>query len=490
MGTTITFKKATAAEWTSSNPVLASGEPGIETDTTKIKIGNGSQAWDLLTYINEEPYAPSLSPVMTRTYSGTNEHNKLGMNTLGIVGDKDIISIREPGDPSSEYDAGTGVGRNMTINVYDSSTGVIERTITNPEPATYSRFGWDDFKSKVFSDADYIAVGAMSISNQKTGPRKAWIFQLSTGSIVHSFTGSGEASTEPFFPHNLLFNYINNNYLVTAEPRSNNYQGRIQIRKSVSGDWTDTTYIGNVTGTGPSLGTGFFNGASANEAFGKSVGMFGNLAVIGAAYSTDSGTGYNIGRAYIVDMDTATILDTIENPDPGPNRNEGFGQSVTMINANTVAVGAYFDEDVEGSDTNDGRAYIFRSESGNWDDTTLTATLNNPSTNNGTAGDRFGSLMTSDGNYLLIGAEREENPGGERRGAGYLYTTSSGNWSDVTLSYTYLNPRENSAYDAEERLLELAINVNSNRMLFSHPNTYVSGSVGNVGTVHQFSLLN
>jgi len=68
MATTIKFKKATAADWTSNNPVLASGEPGIETDTSKMKIGNGTQAWDVLTYVNEAPYVPSFGPSITRTY--------------------------------------------------------------------------------------------------------------------------------------------------------------------------------------------------------------------------------------------------------------------------------------------------------------------------------------------------------------------------------------------------------------------------------------
>jgi len=44
------FRKGTAAAWTSANPVLGSGEPGFETDTGKLKIGDGSTAWGSLTY--------------------------------------------------------------------------------------------------------------------------------------------------------------------------------------------------------------------------------------------------------------------------------------------------------------------------------------------------------------------------------------------------------------------------------------------------------
>ena len=38
------------ANWTSYNPLLASGEMGLETDTGKFKVGNGSTLWNSLVY--------------------------------------------------------------------------------------------------------------------------------------------------------------------------------------------------------------------------------------------------------------------------------------------------------------------------------------------------------------------------------------------------------------------------------------------------------
>ncbi len=43
-------RRGTAAQWTAANPVLAAGEIGFETDTSKFKMGNGSSAWSALTY--------------------------------------------------------------------------------------------------------------------------------------------------------------------------------------------------------------------------------------------------------------------------------------------------------------------------------------------------------------------------------------------------------------------------------------------------------
>jgi hypothetical protein len=50
MATRMQQRRGTAAQWTAANPVLAAGEIGFETDTSKFKMGNGSSAWTALTY--------------------------------------------------------------------------------------------------------------------------------------------------------------------------------------------------------------------------------------------------------------------------------------------------------------------------------------------------------------------------------------------------------------------------------------------------------
>jgi hypothetical protein len=47
---TIQVRRDTAANWTSANPTLAAGEWALETDTKKIKIGDGTTAWTSLPY--------------------------------------------------------------------------------------------------------------------------------------------------------------------------------------------------------------------------------------------------------------------------------------------------------------------------------------------------------------------------------------------------------------------------------------------------------
>lgn len=50
MSVTIQVRRDSAANWTSTNPTLHQGELGVETDTRKAKLGDGSTAWTSLAY--------------------------------------------------------------------------------------------------------------------------------------------------------------------------------------------------------------------------------------------------------------------------------------------------------------------------------------------------------------------------------------------------------------------------------------------------------
>jgi hypothetical protein len=64
--TQIQVRRGTASQWTSTNPVLAAGELGFETDTNKLKIGNGSSAWNSLSYV-----ATGATGTVTSVVAGT-----------------------------------------------------------------------------------------------------------------------------------------------------------------------------------------------------------------------------------------------------------------------------------------------------------------------------------------------------------------------------------------------------------------------------------
>lgn len=52
MSTKIQLRRDTSTNWTRNNPVLALGEPGLETDTLIVKYGDGASTWNELQYAN------------------------------------------------------------------------------------------------------------------------------------------------------------------------------------------------------------------------------------------------------------------------------------------------------------------------------------------------------------------------------------------------------------------------------------------------------
>jgi len=48
----IQLKRDTAANWAATNPILYAGEAGFELNTGKLKIGNGTTAWNSLSYLS------------------------------------------------------------------------------------------------------------------------------------------------------------------------------------------------------------------------------------------------------------------------------------------------------------------------------------------------------------------------------------------------------------------------------------------------------
>jgi hypothetical protein len=55
----IVLRQDTATNWQENNPTLLSGEFGFETDTNKLKLGNGTSPWNSLSYYLPGPTGPT-----------------------------------------------------------------------------------------------------------------------------------------------------------------------------------------------------------------------------------------------------------------------------------------------------------------------------------------------------------------------------------------------------------------------------------------------
>lgn len=83
---TIQMRRGTSAQWTSSNPVLASGEVGIETDTRLFKFGNGTLSWNSLPYTTTSTYQIDLLVVAGGGGGGADNYPNRGAGGGGAGG--------------------------------------------------------------------------------------------------------------------------------------------------------------------------------------------------------------------------------------------------------------------------------------------------------------------------------------------------------------------------------------------------------------------
>ena len=64
---TMQQKRGTASRWTSTNPILLAGELGVETDTNKMKVGDGTTAWTNLDYVTTDTKQVAYTHVQNAT---------------------------------------------------------------------------------------------------------------------------------------------------------------------------------------------------------------------------------------------------------------------------------------------------------------------------------------------------------------------------------------------------------------------------------------
>jgi hypothetical protein len=87
--TQMQVRRGTASSWTSTNPTLAAGELGFETDTGKFKIGTGSSTWNSLLYAGGgqsslTTYQYTATAAQT-TFSGTDANGNTLSYTVGAI---------------------------------------------------------------------------------------------------------------------------------------------------------------------------------------------------------------------------------------------------------------------------------------------------------------------------------------------------------------------------------------------------------------------
>ena len=93
MASIIQLRGGTATAWTSANPILAQNEFGVETDTNKMKRGDGATAWTSLAYFETGEVTLSGAQTFTNkvityadnTLTGVLPTSAIGSTVLGYV---------------------------------------------------------------------------------------------------------------------------------------------------------------------------------------------------------------------------------------------------------------------------------------------------------------------------------------------------------------------------------------------------------------------
>ena len=175
---------------------------------------------------------------------------------------------------------------------------------------------------------------------------------------------------------------------------------------------------------------------AAYDNFGVSVAVDGDIAVIGA-YG-DDGAGIDSGAAYVFARDSGTWSQAAKLTASDGAALDYFGYSVA-VDGDTVLVGAYQDDDEDDDLEDSGSVYVFVEPGAGWGTGTETAKL---TASGGGEDDYFGISVAVDGDTAVIGASGDDDNGADS-GSVYVFIRVSGTWSQQTK----LTASDGAAYD-------------------------------------------
>ncbi|MCP4105940.1 MAG: hypothetical protein GY749_10450 [Desulfobacteraceae bacterium] len=155
---------------------------------------------------------------------------------------------------------------------------------------------------------------------------------------------------------------------------------------------------------------------ATNDLFGSSVSVSGDYAIVGAYWDDDKGT--QSGSAYIFKHDGTSWTQQTKITASDGGEYQVFGFSVCIFGDYAI-VGAMNDDD---NGTNSGSAYIFKRDGISWSQQfKLTA-------NDGAAGDHFGYSVSVSGDYVIVGANGDDD-NGSNSGSAYIFKRDGILWA-------------------------------------------------------------
>lgn len=259
---------------------------------------------------------------------------------------------------------------------------------------------------------DYLAVGVQEKNNQAGA---VYVFKRngSTWTETQKLTVS-DAAANALFGSKIA---ISDKYLVVSAPWDDvngSKSGSIYIFKLDGNTWLEQIKL--------TAGDG-----QADDRLGNSLsirdGLGGSLVVAGAYYDDDKGN--NAGAAYVFATQLGRHLPPWKEYQKltanDGETNDAFGYRVS-VSGEYLAIGAFGDDD---KGNRAGAAYIFKQDGNTWtEQTKLTAS-------DGAELDRFGNAVSISGDRLVIGAPVDDD-NGEDSGSIYIFDRDGSNWNETT----------------------------------------------------------
>ncbi|MCF7810905.1 S8 family serine peptidase, partial [bacterium] len=145
--------------------------------------------------------------------------------------------------------------------------------------------------------------------------------------------------------------------------------------------------------------------ADEGDVFGEHVSIDGERVIIGAPYNSDDA--WCSGAAYIFVRDGNEWNEQAKLTASDPAEDDCFGNQVWIDGDYAIVSGS--------QSRGAGAAYLFEYDGENWNETIKLTPAD------GSDGDYFGSDVSIDGNYVLVGAQTDDD-NGENSGSAYIYT--------------------------------------------------------------------
>ena len=172
--TQIQVRRGTASSWTSANPTLSAGEWGYETDTGKVKIGDGTTAWTSLAYIGAGDVT------LTGTQTLTNKtltapiitiatNAQAASYTLVLTDQSDLVEISNASANTLTVPLNSSVAFPVGTTITILQTGAGQTTITptggvtiNGTPGLKLRAQWSSATLIKRATDTWVAIGDLS----------------------------------------------------------------------------------------------------------------------------------------------------------------------------------------------------------------------------------------------------------------------------------------------------------------------------------------